>query len=183
MNKIKNNLYQDAVIIAASIAFAVWLSKSGVLHTFLMARTGFESLESFIAGFFFTSAFTMAPAIAALAHLAKSGSILNTALFGGLGALMGDMVLYLFVKDRFSDDLMSLFNKRRTKIIHHIFKHKIFRWFSPLVAAIIITSPLPDEFAIMLLSFSKTRALIFIPFSFLANSFGILLIGELSRLF
>ncbi len=183
MNGVKNNLYQDAILITASIAFAVWLSKSGALHAFLMAREGFEPLENFIAGFFFTSAFTTAPAIATLAHLAKSGSILNTAFFGGLGALLGDLVLYLFVKDRFSDDIMSLFNKRRREMVRHIFKRKLFRWFSPFVAAAIIASPFPDELGIMILGFVKTRALLFIPFSFFANFLGILAIAELSRFF
>ena len=182
VNDAKNNLYQDAAIIAASIAFAVWLSKSGTLHSFLMAREGFEPLESFIAGFFFTSAFTTAPAIAALAHIADSGSILNTAFFGGLGALAGDLVLYLFVKDRFSDDLVSLISKQRAQKVRHIFRRKLFRWFSPFVATVIIASPFPDELGIILLGFAKTRAFLFIPFSLLANFLGILAIAGLSRI-
>lgn len=181
MNDAKNNLRQDVIIIAASIAFAVWLSKSGVLHAFLMARGGFEPLESFIAGMFFTSAFTTAPAIAAIAHIAQSTPVLQTAFLGGLGALSGDLILYLFVRDRFSNDLMSLFNRGDARRIRHIFKYKFFRWFSPFVAAVIFASPLPDELGIMLLGLVKTRAFIFIPFSFLANFLGILAIAALSR--
>ncbi|OGZ52434.1 MAG: hypothetical protein A3B25_01955 [Candidatus Ryanbacteria bacterium RIFCSPLOWO2_01_FULL_48_26] len=181
--KQKNNLLQDFLVIAISIAFAVWLVQSNTLVNFLDATRDMQFLESFAGGLFFTSAFTTAPAIAFLGKIGQTNPIFLTALFGGLGALCGDLVLFSFVKDRFSNDLMALIGKTGSDRLRHIFTSKLFRWFSPFVAALIIASPLPDELGIMLLGFSKTRALFFVLFSFTANFIGILAITAIARSF
>jgi len=179
--KQKRNLLQDFTLIALSIACAVYLVQSGTLRQFISATDGIHFLESFIGGMFFTSAFTTPLSIAFLGEIAQSNSIFFTALFGGLGALFGDMILFTFVKDRFSKDLMALIGKKGSEKLRHIFASRLFHWFSPFVAALIIASPMPDELGIMILGFAKTRTALFILFSFTANFLGILAIGTIAR--
>ncbi len=179
--KQKNNLLQDFFIIALSVACAVWLVHSGVLRHFLDTTRDMHFLQSFLGGMFFTSAFTTPVAIVFLGEIARLNSIFWTAFFGGLGALVGDLILFTFIKDRFSNDLMALIGKTGVEKLRHIFASRLFHWLSPFVAAIIMASPFPDELGIMLLGFAKTRAILFMLISFTANFLGILVIAAIAR--
>ena len=179
--KRKKSLTWDFSIIVVAIGFAIWLAKSGFLDKLIGTTQNIKIFESFVAGSFFTSAFTTAPAIAVLGKIAAASSVFWTAVLGGLGALCGDLILFKFIRDRFADDLLALIGKKRRDQIRHVFHRKIFRWFTPFVAALIIASPLPDELGVTLLGFAKSRTPIFILFSYLANFTGILIIGLLAR--
>ena len=181
LNKQRTRLRWDFFCIVLSITLAAWLAYSNTISRFLEATQGMHFVESFIGGIFFTSAFTTPPAIALLGKIAQSNSAFWTALSGGLGALLGDMALFIFVKDRFSSDLMALIGKRGKEKLRHIFASRLFHWFSPFVAALVIASPLPDELGIMLLGLAKTRTILFALLSFTANFLGILAIGAIAK--
>jgi len=171
-------LLQDVVIILLGISLAVLMAKTGFLEKFLVSTQKARIFGSFVAGLFFTSIFTVAPSVVALGEIAQANSIWLVAFFGGMGAVIGDLVIFSFVRDRFSEHLMQLVGKKDTRAVSRaFFKLKMFRWFTFLIAGIIIASPLPDELGISLLGFSKTRMSLFIPFSFVCNSIGILIIG------
>ena len=180
----KNNLFliQDAVIIITSILIAVFLAKTQILAKILASTQGLEIIGSFLAGTFFTSIFTTAPAIVVLGEIAKTNSIFLTAFLGGFGALVGDLVIFWFIRDRLSEHLTHLVSNKgcmtRLKILT---KFRFFKWLTFLVAGLIIASPLPDELGISLLGFSKTRTSLFIPLSFAFNFLGILLIGIIAK--
>jgi hypothetical protein len=50
------------------------------------------------------------------------------------------------------------------------------KWISPILGALIIASPLPDEFGLALLGLSRTRISILIPVSFIMNFLGVYLL-------
>ena len=175
-------LYQDLAIILFSVGIAVLLIKTGVLGTILTSTKELEILGSFVAGMFFTSAFTTAPAIAALSEIANANSVLLTAIFGALGAVLGDLIIFQFVRDRFSEHLLELFRHEGAgKRVRLLFKQRSFRWLTLFIGGLIIASPLPDEVGISILGFSKIRASWFIPISFFFNFIGILLIGIIAK--
>lgn len=179
----KNNfLLQDVAIIALSVVIAVALAKTDVLIKILTSTQELELLGSFIAGMFFTSVFTTAPAIVTLGEIARANSILPTAVFGAMGAVVGDLIIFRFIRDRFSEHLMELVKHQGAgKRIKVLFKLKLFRWLTFLVGGLIIASPFPDELGISLLGFSKMRTSWFIPLSFSFNFIGILLIGWVAK--
>lgn len=179
--KQRAHILHDVVFITVSITFAVWLAKSDVLNSFLVATKDVKVLESFLAGTLFTSAFTTAPAIAVLGKIAHGSSALTTALFGGVGALFGDLVIFKFVKDRLVVDMEVLFTKPARERFRHIIHARLFHLFSPFVAALIIASPLPDELGVMIFGFLRARTLLFIPFSLLANFAGIFIISGIAN--
>lgn len=182
-SKHKNNLLiQDLAIILLSIFIAVFLVKTHVITNILTSTKELELLGSFIAGMFFTSVFTTAPAIVTLGEIAKVNSVIQTAFFGAMGAVVGDLIIFRFVRDKLSEDLMELISHNNPgKRIKAILKIKFFRSFTFLIGGLIIASPLPDELGIGLLGFSKMRAWRFIPFSFIFNFIGILLIGLVAK--
>lgn len=182
MDNNKNNLIKDIAIISLSIIVAVLLIKTQTLAIILTSTKELEIIGSFIAGMFFTSIFTTAPAIVTLGEIAQANSVLLTAFFGSLGAVVGDLIIFRFVKDRFSEHLMTLINTKNSKArLKSLLRLKLFRWLTFLIGGLIISSPLPDELGISLLGFLKTKTLFFIPLSFLFNFFGILIIGLIAK--
>src|SRR3954465_5337828 len=117
----------------------------GALEKLLTAAQAQAYIGSFIAGIFCTSVFTLAPSAIALALIAHSTPPMMVALWGGLGAMLGDLFLFLFIRDIFAEDAESLSIVRRWK--HALMRPHFgfLRWLIPVVGALIIASPLPDE--------------------------------------
>lgn len=175
-------LMQDIAIISFSIFVAIFLVKTNVLSEVLLTTQKLHSIGSFIAGMFFTSVFTTAPAIATLGHIARESSILNNALFGAMGAVLGDIVIFHFIKDKLSEHVLEVVGHNSLwKRTHTLYKLKYFRWLTFLIGGLLIASPLPDELGIGLLGFSKMKIRQFIPLSLFFNFIGILLIGIVAR--
>lgn len=185
MSRNKKNakaLVHDVVMIAVGIAGAVILSKTGAIDFAVTAFKDYYILASFFAGIFFTSAFTLAPASIALVHIAENSPIGGVALWGGLGAMCGDLILFFFIRDRFAEDLMKAMRPSTIKHVLRSLHFGFLKWLSPLLGALIIASPLPDEFGITLLGMSKVRLVVLIPVAFVMNVLGIYLLIQFSYL-
>ena len=175
-------LIQDLVVVAFSLVIAVFLLQAGAFDWLLAATNGISFLGTFIAGIFFTSIFTVAPAVAALSVIAQTGDLLPIALIGGAGAVIGDLIIFRFVKDRFSKDLLIILGEHRfEQRLKALLKLSFLRWFLFLLGGLIIASPLPDELGVSLLGFAKMRTFWFIPLSFILNSVGIFAVGLAAR--
>ncbi len=180
--KARGYIIQDLIIIALSIVVAIVLVKTQLIVHFLESTKQYEFLGSFVAGVFFTSIFTTAPAIVALGEIAQMQNTFFVAFFGALGALLGDVIIFRFIRDNLSEHLTEIMKHQiEDKAMH--FKHhlKFFRWVTFFVGGIIIASPLPDEIGIGLLGLSKMNMRWFIPIAFIGNFFGIVLIGIIAN--
>ena len=179
----KNSVFlHDLSVVALSVLIAVILVKARILTSFLDTTSGFKFIGSFIAGIFFTSVFTTAPAIVTLGEISKHDALLPTAFFGALGALLGDIVIFQFIRDELSVHFVELIKHSSVwKRLRVLFRLKYFRWFTFMLGGIIIASPFPDELGIGLLGFAKTKTNLFIPVSLVFNFIGILLIGVIAR--
>lgn len=175
----QHSFAHDIGIVVLSVLLAVLLAKTGALQSILTATRGLELAGSFIAGVFFTSIFTTAPAAIVLGQIAQVNSPLLVAFFGGLGALLGDLIIFRFVKDRLMEDVLTLLRERRR--VRAILHRRLFRYITAVLGALIVASPLPDELGLALLGFSKIRTSFFVPFSFIANAAGIYIIGLIAR--
>src|SRR3989344_5103698 len=174
-----NGLFRDLAVITLSIFIAIILAKTGTLEGLITSTQEMRFIGSFIAGILFVSVFTAAPATVALGEIAQSNSIITVAIIGGLGALIGDLIIFRFVRDKVSRDFSYLVKISRTGRFFSIFKLKLFRWLIPFVGALIVASPFPDEVGLAMLGLSKTKTSVFIPLSFFLNLIGILIIGLL----
>lgn len=171
----QHELTKDIIFIVIGAVVALILSDLGIIGH-IVSLFGSTEVASFVAGMFFTSVFTIAPASIALGNIATHGAGHVVALWGALGAVCGDLILFYFIRDRFSDDFMNSFGSVFMKHVARSFHVGFFKWISPLAGALIIASPLPDELGITLLGFSKTRTMTLIPISFIGNILGIYLI-------
>lgn len=176
-----NSLVRDAAIVVLSIFIAIILAKTGSLESLITSTQEMRFIGSFIAGIFFVSVFTAAPATVALGEIAQSNSVITVAILGGLGALVGDLIIFRFVKDRVSQHFSYLVRVSKSERLFSIFKLKLSRWVVPFVGALIIASPLPDEIGVAMLGLSKIKNSYFILLSFLLNSAGILVIGLIAK--
>ena len=177
----KRHLRQDFYIVAASIAAAWAIVRFGAVDA-LLAYAGDGVLAgSFVAGAFFTSVMTTAPAIAVLGVLSLHGNLFLVALVGGAGAVCGDYLIFSFVRDRLGDDLAYLIKRNGSPRFFKIFHRKSFRWVLPFVGALIIASPLPDELGLVLLGVAKMSTRRFLAVSYAFNATGIFLIGLAAR--
>ncbi len=168
----------DISVIALSILIAVLLVKSNVIDDMMAWSAEFGHIGSFIAGMFFTSAFTTAPAIAALGEISLVNGVIETSLWAALGAVVGDMIIFRFVRDRMADHLLVILpHKRGVRRFARLMKFRFFRYLTFLVGGLIIASPLPDELGVSLLGLSKMRTMYFVPLSFTFNFLGICAIG------
>lgn len=138
-------------------------------------------MVSLVAGVFFTSLITTAPAIAVLGELSIESNLFTIALVGALGAVAGDYLIFAFVRDRVSNDATYLLRGPRFRRMFHVFSQPHFRRVLPFVGALIIASPFPDELGLVLLGFARIDRRYFFAISYSMNFFGILLIGLVAR--
>ena len=169
MEKHKNtSIVQDIEIILFSVLIAVILAKTGAVKELLTATKEAEIVGSFLAGIF-VSIFTAAPATVALAEIAQSNSILLVAVFGDIGALIGNLIIFRFVKNHISEDITYLINKSKTKRLTSVFSLRSFRWLVPFLGALVVASPLPDEIGLTMMGLSKMKTALFVPLSFFSQ--------------
>jgi hypothetical protein len=178
----KGSFAKDIALIIMSIVIAILFVKTSSLDIFLAATAERSILSSFIAGIFFTSIFTTAPAIVALVEIAHHSSLFSTAFFGALGAIVGDLLIFKFVRDSLTEHMLEMY--KHEKILHRslqLLRLKYFRWITFLIGGLIIASPLPDELGISLLGFSKMKTSTFIAISFIFNFIGIFCVGIMAQ--
>jgi len=79
MEEPRKNLTNDLGIITLSIVIAIILAKTGILQNILAASIESRIVGNLVAGAFFASIFTVAPATVVLAEIAQANSIFWTA--------------------------------------------------------------------------------------------------------
>lgn len=179
--QMKKHLFRDACIIVGSVFLAIVLVRMGIVHTLVGFTGDAYILASFVAGAFFTSVFTTAPAIAVLGSLGSTYPLFVVALVGGFGALVGDAIIFRFFKKNISQDVGYILTLTHSQKIQKLLELRMFRWFLTSIGALIIASPLPDELGLALLGMSRIPLRLFVPISFTFNVLGIYVIGMIAR--
>jgi hypothetical protein len=171
----RHELRKDLFLIFIGIMIAWFLNRTGVID-YLISLIGNSAVSSFVSGIFFTSIFSIGPASIALVHIAEQGSVRDVVLWGALGAAFGDVILFFFIRDHFADHIVKSLKPSHIKHILASFHLGFMKWLSPVLGALIIASPLPDEFGMALLGMSNIRIALLIPIAFVMNLLGISLL-------
>ncbi len=177
------NIMRDLAIIFLSAVLSVVIVKTQALDSVLAASGSLRLMSSFLAGVFFTSVFTTPLAAVVLAQIAKTNGIFVVALLGALGALVGDLLIFRFIRYDIADDLRHLLTKKQTERWSHIMHLKLFHFLTPLLGGLIIASPLPDEIGIAMMGLSDVSTSLFMPVSFFFNFLGIIVVGFVAKSF
>lgn len=172
--------YKNFTLFALSFFAAFLLSRFEAFHSFLLHLGQFGYVGAFLAGMLFVSTFTVATGAVILLVLAEVLSPLEIGIAAGLGAVVGDMTIFRFIKDNLIAEIEPIYDKlggdHLTKILHT----KYFSWTLPVIGAIIIASPFPDEIGVSLLGISKMKLYKFLLLSFVLNAVGIFIVVSAS---
>lgn len=175
--------YKNLTILLLSILFAFAISRIEVLRTFLLDLGTLGYLGAFIGGLLFVSAFTIGIGTVILLILAERFSPLEVAIIAGIGGAVGDFTIFRFLKDNLIKEIMPLYNRLGGSHLTQFFRKKHLRWLLPIIGAIIIISPFPDEIGIALMGLSKIKKYQFLIIAFILDVIGVYLIISTFLLF
>jgi hypothetical protein len=158
-----------AYIIFSDPFFAEYVKE---LHQF-----GYYSM--FLFGSLFTFGFTTPFAIGYFLTYTPT-NIWIAGIIGGIGAMIGDLLIFKFVKFSFEDEFNKIRKEKLTRKVDHTLKFilgkKIKHYLTYAFAGIIIASPLPDEAGVtMLAGLTEIKPSILAIISFIFNTIGILI--------
>src|SRR3989338_4560540 len=167
----------EAWILIAGLVGAVWLLKSHIIASVVAGLGEYTEIGAFVSGLFFTSMLTTVPAIVALSEVSHYMPIWHLALLGGLGALMGDLLIFRFVRSGLVERIVRAACSPRMQRFGRAIAAGPPGWMPTLIGAVVIASPLPDEVGLLMMGLSNIRLLQFVPLSLIANTAGIYLIA------
>lgn len=176
MKWFKNYKYKGLTLVFISILLTIFLSKYHFLNEVLFDLRHIPFLGSFIAGILYVSASTAALGILILSDLAKTLSPIQIAIVAGLGGAVADFTLFRFFKGDLISEITPIYNKLGGKHLTRLMCHKYLRWSLPIIGAIIIASPFPDELGISLIGLSRIKNYQFILLSLVLDIVGVFLL-------
>lgn len=183
MKWFRNYKYKGLTLVFISILLTIFLSKYNFLNDGLFNLRHIPFIGSFIAGILYVSASTAALGVLMLSDLATTSSSLEIAIIAGLGGAVADFVIFRFFKGNLIGEITPIYNRFGGKHLTKLMYHKYFRWSLPIVGAIIIASPFPDELGISLMGLTKIKNYQFIVLSFILDAAGIFLLVSAFSLF
>lgn len=169
----------SAVLI--SVLVAIILGQNEIFKSWLLNLGSLEYIGALFAGMLFVSSFTVAISTVVIAIMTQNLHPMAIALIGGVGAVMGDYLIFKLVRSHLQQELAMLFGKQETSHIKALLHSKYIAWTLPVIGVFIIASPLPDELGVSLLGISKMSEARFILISYLSNAVGILMIASVAK--
>ncbi len=166
--------YPKFAILGVSYIFAYLIFANKDYPALKNAVEVFGYLGIFLAGVFYTYGFTSGPAAALFFLMSKNINIFAAGIIGGLGSLLGDFLIFEFIRTGFQDEIKQLSHEHLFRKIK--FPKRITPFVIPVLAGIFIASPLPDEIGVCMLAASKIKTKYFAVFSYLLNTLGIFVI-------
>lgn len=183
MKKETKKVIIDCLIVLICFWAAWILVRSGIVGDLLLRASSWGWIGAIVAGIFYVSFFTIPFSIAIILEMTKFYPVWLLAVLGGLGSVLGDAVIFCFVKDRLSGDIFYILNKLKCNKVLALRKYKLVRLILCVLGAIVVALPLPDEVGLTLMGLSKMKTKTFIIATFLLNGLGILAVGLAIRLF
>ncbi|NYZ77340.1 hypothetical protein H0O02_03425 [Candidatus Micrarchaeota archaeon] len=175
--------YPKLILFLVSIIIGFLIFKEASVdgvHEYLLA-IGYFGI--FLAGFFYVYGLTSVPATVLLLILAKDQNLFPAVLAASLGALLADIILFMFVRYEFKDEINKLPTKKFFKSKDKSLPHRIEKFLYMVAAAFLIGSPLPTEIGItMMASVTEMSAKKFAIIAYLLHTAAIALILMAGRM-
>lgn len=175
--------YKNTTLLVLSVIVFFFLSGTSYAQQFIAQIGNLGYLGAFFVGALFVSSFTIAPAIVILFDLAKTLDPVAIALVTGAGGVVGDYLMFKYLKDRVFEELTPVIAKAEGRPLRHLLHTPYFAWLTPVIGAIIIASPFPDEVGISMLGLSKVKDWQFLALVFLLDVASVFLVVLAARTF
>ena len=93
----RNWPYKNTTYLILSLVVFFYFLEDGFIQSIIKEIGSFGYLGALITGIFFVSAFTIAPAVVVLYDLAEVLNPFYLAVFAGIGAVVGDWLIFRFL--------------------------------------------------------------------------------------
>ncbi|MBI2045507.1 hypothetical protein HYT23_05605 [Candidatus Pacearchaeota archaeon] len=168
--------YPKSFLLIIAILTAYLLFKNSSISSWINSLESITYLGTFIAGMLLAFPFSVGFFLAL-----NQPNILQTAIIGGFGALMADLLIFNIIKVSFNDEFQRLKEteiiKDIDKIIKKDFGKRLEHYILYAFAGILIATPLPDEAGMsMLAGLTHIKQKVLALISFVLHTFGILMI-------
>ncbi|MFA5026236.1 MAG: VTT domain-containing protein [Candidatus Shapirobacteria bacterium] len=168
---LRRRRHSNLLLLLGGISAAVIFSRLPFFTTFIEATEKFGYLGAIVSGFLFTSTFTAATSGLLLINFAKFLDPFWLIVCAAIGALTSDLLIFRFVKNKVAEDITPVYEHFITKNhLHKIVHTKYFSWTLPVIGAMIMATPLPDELGVSLLGLSHMSFWKFFLVSLLSHS-------------
>lgn len=174
--------YKHLTFFFISIIFVAFLSAFDSFHQALVQLGTYGYIGAFVAGILFVSTYTVSIGALTLLILAETLHPVEIALIAGLGAVVGDYTIFMIIRDNLMNELTDIYKRFGGNHISHVLHTRYFSWSLPVIGALIIASPLPDELGVGLMGIARMKTYKFLLLSFVLNSIGIFLVVSASAL-
>jgi len=169
--------YKNLTYFGISIFVGLILMRASFFKDFVFQLGNFGYIGAFFGGILFVSTFTVSIGTVLLITLTETIHPLGIGLMAGIGAVVGDLIIFQYIKNRgLVSEIKHFFEFYQSDQLKHLIHSKFFSWTLPIIGAIIIASPLPDELGVGLMGISKMKTSHFVFLSFILNTIGIFLI-------
>lgn len=176
--------YKNLTYLAISLIVALLLLRMEFFREFLFHLGNLGYLGALIGGMLFVSTFTVSIGAVILLFLARTLNPIEIGLIAGIGGVMSDFIIFHFIRSKgLVEEIKHFFHYFGGDKISHLIHTKYFSWTLPVIGALIIASPFPDELGVSLMGISKMKTRNFLILSFVLNSIGIFLVVSASVMF
>lgn len=173
----KKYKYKNLTLAITSLLVTFIIARDESVHQALLSLKDLGYIGAFIAGGLFVSVFTVGIGAVLLLIFAEQLHIIELGLIAGAGAVCADLLIFSFIRSKgLAKEIQRVLKRVGGDKLKHLFHTKYFAWSLPVIGAIIIASPLPDELGISLMGISKMSKFRFIILCFILDFLGIVLV-------
>lgn len=175
--------FKNTFLLIISVVVFLFFAETPFIKNIIQFIGNFGYLGAFFVGILFVSIFTVAPASVMLFQLADTLNPLGVALAAGTGGMVGDYLILRYLKDKVFEELKPLYMEHGGKALKKLFKTPYFAWIIPILGAVLIMSPFPDEVGLGLMGVSRMKTWQLLGLLYLLDVAGIFLIVIAARSF
>ena len=147
--------YHKLLLLVLAIILAYYLFNLPVISDFFASIQRLDYIGMFMAGMLLSFGFS-APFSIGFFITSHPGNILLATLMGGIGAMVGDILIFRTIRLSFMDEFKELNHAKIIKTIEKAIEHNknilIRHYLLYIFAGILIVTPLPDEIGISMLA-------------------------------
>lgn len=172
--------YKNVFLFLLGLSIAFLITKIPWVNSTFLHLGRLKYLGAFFGGLLFISTFTLPIGMIILLTLVKTLSPILLILIAGVGAVLGDLIIFKFVKQGISEEIEPVYEEVEKLVgrghIRKIIHTKYFAWTLPVVGTLILASPLPDELGVSLMGLSDMSTAKFLAISWFSHTLGVLFI-------